>query len=559
MSSVTATPTTSSPGAADAEAGAVADRRRVPFTVRELLLAWGLLGVLSIVVFLPYVRHGGFYLDDWANGALALHPAGGGFSTALDQFWDLGKYRPVLVLYVPLTFELFGAHFSLHLAWTIALCVVVSGALYGVLRTLGVARVHSWMIAALVLVFPWSDSTRLWATASQISLSMAFAFTGIWLALVGLERRSWRWHAGALALYALSILSYEVTLPLLAAMGVVYTLRYGWGVAWKRWAADLVVVGICALWVGTQTVRKSYGFSADFRHLRQIIDQGSVLLGRSVTATGPQRTTLTLLVLLVAGLLAAAAWRGLPDLGAEQRAAGRRWLLLGLGGVAVAFLGWVMFIPADPYYTPAIWGMTNRVNGLAAVGLVIAVYSAAGLVGSLVSVPLRNAATGPRVALGVTVALGLVLGGTYISVLHRHTKIWEAAYRAERVGLGQIRGQFRTLPEGSVVYAAGYPTYQTLGVPIFAASWDVNGMIKLQYHDASLAAYPVIEGDTLTCTAGGVVFTGPSAGSPAPTPYGKANFLNASTGQHDTPRSLAQCRRQVRDYVAGPLYLSYSY
>src|SRR6185312_15111321 len=74
-------------------------------SVRELFIAWAALALLSLLVYAPHVRHGGFYLDDWANAATTLYPPKGG---ALDAFSNLTLYRPVLVLYVPLTYFVFG-------------------------------------------------------------------------------------------------------------------------------------------------------------------------------------------------------------------------------------------------------------------------------------------------------------------------------------------------------------------------------------------------------------------------------------------------------------------
>jgi hypothetical protein len=554
-------PSTRTPSAVD-ETEAPAVRTRTPFTPVELLVAWGLLGVLAIVAYLGHVRSGGFYLDDWSNGALSLH-SGGNFFDVLHRYWDLTSYRPVLVLYVPLTYQLFGAHMGLHLAWAAGLSVCVSALLYGVLRTLTMARVHAWMIAALLLIFPWSDATRMWATAAQITLSMSFAFGGIWLALLSVERRRRRLQVLSLLLYALSVLTYEVTLPVLLLAGSLYVLKAPWSVAWRRWAVDVAVLGLCGLWVGTQTNRDSAGLHADFEHLRQIFDAGGVMLGRGVLATGPQRTALALCLLLAAGLAALALGRLLAD--PERRSDALRWLGFGVGGVVVAAAGWVMFIPADPYYTPSPYGVTNRVNGLAGTGIVLAAYSCAAIIGLVVSAVvarIRTSAPGRTPALAgtlVTVALGVALGATYLDVIHRHSKIWNDAYKAEAAGLGQIRGHFRDLPKGTVLYVAGYPEYQTLGVPIFSSTWDVNGMVRMQYRDGSLSAFPVFYGMKVACGRERAYLQGPGAPSDPPVAYARLALLNAATGETARPRNAAQCRQASPRFPPGPLYLSYEY
>lgn len=547
------------------EAEAPSAPGRAPFSARELLVAWGLLGVLAIVAYLGHVRSGGFYLDDWSNGALSLQ-SGGSFLDVLHRYWDLTSYRPVLVLYVPLSYQLFGAHMGLHLAWAAGLSVAVSALLYGVLRTLTMPRVHAWMVAALLLVFPWSDSVRMWSTAAQITLSMSFAFGGLWLALLSVERRSRRLQALSLLLYALSVLTYEVTLPVLLLAGALYRLRAPWSVAWRRWAADAVVLGLCAVWVGTQTNRDSAGLDAELDHLRQIFDAGGVMLGRGVLATGTQRTALALGLLLAAALVAVVLWRWLAT--GRTRGDALRWLGFGVGGVVVAAVGWIMYIPADPYYTPSPFGVTNRVNGLAGTGIVLAAYSAAVVVGlAVTTVVTRVARAGEGAGRGpvlagtvVAVALGAVLGATYLDVVHRHVKIWNQAYKVEAAGLGQIRGHFRDLPQGTVLYVSGYPAYQTLGVPIFSSTWDLNGMVKMQYRDGSLTAYPVLDGMTVACAADGALLKGPpgTPGGP-PVAYSRVILFNAASGETARPRDAAQCRRVAPRFVPGPLYLSYEY
>jgi hypothetical protein len=526
-------------------------------TVREIAIAWVGLGVLGTLVFAPHVRHGGFYLDDWANAAEALRsPGGSSFGHVLTYFWNLTDYRPVLVLYVPLTYFVFGTHMAYMLAWVAVLAMFVAAMLYGILRTLGVPWIHAWLIAALAMVYPWFDSTRFWEGASQASLSIAFASAGLWIALVALSRRSLRLHVCASLLYLLSILTYEIALPLIASAGVLYTLRAGWRAARARWAIDLAVVIAGGLWVGLHTPREKQGISGDLTHLKMIVTSGGTILGRTVIPVGEQRTTLAIVIfalIAVAGLAARLRWRA-----KFPKAIGwglHSWLLLLGGGLLVAALGWIIFIPANPYYTPSVYGFTNRVNALAGFGLVIAVYGALGTVGALVGQLRPNARA---MAGAITVLLALVFGVAYVRVLERHSRIWNTAYSAEAAAVSVMRTQLHYLPPGTTVFASNYPAYQTLGVPIFAVQYDIDGMIKLQYKDGSLSAYSVVPGLSLQCRANGVGLIG--EGAPTVTAaYGAARLLNLQTGQHSRPRDERECRAEAGGYMPGPLYLSLTY
>jgi hypothetical protein len=531
-------------------------RSQHPLTRSELVIAWLALCVLGAIVFAPHIRHGGFYLDDWINGAQTLYPPGGGVSGALSVFAKETLYRPMLVLYVPLTYFVFGTHMAYQLAWATLLSVIASALFYGILRTFRVPRAHAWVIAALVLVYPWSDSTRLWETASQATLSIGFTFAGLWIALEGLRRRSWRLHICAAALYLVSILTYEITLPLIAGAGGLYVLREGWQVAKARWGVDLIVVLIGGLWVGTKTNHESLGFSADVKHLGEIVTSGGTLLGRTLIPLGEQRTTIALVVIALVVAVGLAVRLGLRERFAERAAWGlQEWLLLTGAGLVVAALGWIMLTPANPYYTPSVFGVTNRVNSLAGFGLVLAVYGVLGIVVSLAG-ELSPRTRWPVVA--ATVLLGCLLGAAYVRVVERHVRIWNTAFRAEMAGIGEMRKQFPRLPPGTTVFTSDYPAYQTLGVPIFSSSWDVNGMIKLQYKDGALFAYPVLPGLHLVCHATGVGLEG--LGAPIATAtYGTARLLDVETGQHARPLSEQACKSVVGDYTPGPLYLSATY
>jgi hypothetical protein len=526
--------------------------------LRELALACIGLSIAGIVAYAPHILNGGFYLDDWANGAGTLRPAGGpSVGHALSYFSGLTLYRPVLVLYVPLTYFVFGTHMAYQLAWATVLAIVVAILLYGILRTLAVPWFHAGMVAVLSLVYPWFDSTRLWETASQASLSIIFAAAGLWLALAMLRHSSPRYHAASGFLYLLSILTYEVTLPLVATAGLLYTLCAGWRVARLRWLVDIAVAGVGGLWVGLQTNHESMGMSADLHHLKEIIVSGGTILGRTLIPFGPEPHTALALALLGSLVVCGVASYRYELIGTVKQSSwgsSRTWLVVVAGGFALAVLGWIMYIPANPYYTPSVYGFTNRVNALAGFGLIIAVYGTLGIAGSLLGALVRR----PNSAMAVTVVLGLLLGAAYVDILQRHTRIWNSAFRAEMAGIGVMRTQFPRLRSGTTLFTSDYPAYQTLGVPIFSAGWDVNGMVKLQYKDGTLSAYPLLPGLRLACRAKGVALQGPGA-PPVTASYGTAILLDMKTGHHNQPMDQAQCQQVTGGYTPGPLYLSLTY
>jgi len=443
-----------------------------------------------------------------------------------------------------------------QIAWASALAVFAAAMLYGVLRTLGMSWVHAWLIAALTIIYPWFDSTRLWVTGSLLTLAIGFAFAGVWIALEGLSRRSWRLHACAAVLYLMSIWTYEIALPLIAVAGGMYVAVAGWKIARWRWLVDLIVVLIGGLWIAINTQQESFGISADLKHLKEIAVSGGTILGRTLIPVGEQRTALALTafaVVLAAGFAVFVLFR----IRSEQRntAGLRGWLLLAGGGLLMAALGWVMFIPANPYFTPSVYGMTNRVNGLSGFGTVIAVYAFIGVIGELAA---RILPRTRRLAVPVTVLLAVLLGAAYVRVLERHIRVWDRAFHSEAVGLNEMQAQLPHLVPGTTVFTSSYPAYQALGVPIFSSSWDVDGMIKLRYKDGSLSAYPILTGLTLACRANGVGLQG--VGAPGVTArYGAVRFLNVSSGEHARPYNERECRAVAGRYVPGAEYVAINY
>jgi hypothetical protein len=184
----------------------------VSTTGREVAVAGALLCLLGISVYLGEVIHGGLYADDWSLGALYRFPSPSGH---LSDFLAAAPARPVQAVYLLATFAVLGMSAPAQLSAALMLALLASLLFYAVLRSLGVIRLHAWLIAALALLVPASDATRLWADASPALLSVCLYCSGLLLALrafrgAGPGRRL-PTHAASLILYALSITTYETT------------------------------------------------------------------------------------------------------------------------------------------------------------------------------------------------------------------------------------------------------------------------------------------------------------------------------------------------------------
>src|SRR5205823_3890037 len=128
------------------------------------------------------------------------------------------------------------------------------------LRTLGVSLLHAILIALLFLVFPWSDSTRLWPTAAINNIAVILFLFGLLLALRAVAVPGWRgyaWHAVTLLLYVLSVLTYEVAAVAALVAGWLYIGRAPRRRALRLWTIDVVVVvgALIYEWVATAPTR----------------------------------------------------------------------------------------------------------------------------------------------------------------------------------------------------------------------------------------------------------------------------------------------------------------
>lgn len=525
------------------------DRRRA--RRKELLIALLAFAVLGALAYWSHFRHGGFYSDDWADIAATLHGSGG-VSGTLSYYSELFPYRPGLIIYVPLKYWVLGADPAAQLALAVALAVAVSWLAYGILRKLSVPPIHAWMIGALALVFPWADSTKLWEAASLPSVAMIFALAGLWIALIGLERKSWRLHLVAAALFLVSILVYEITLPLIAAMGILYGLRAGWRRTWRLWALDLAVVVAAGIWNRSHTNREVSSLSGDVHHAGEIVKNSGTLLGRTVWPLGAHsHTTVMLLALLVVFGVGTAAYLTRRERWATDGWGLREWLLLGGGGLVVAALGWCMFIPANPYYTPSVLGDVNRVNAIACIGLVMTAYAAAGIVVTLVA-GLLPSGRRSRFAWLAVPALAVVLGAAYVHVLDRHITIWDDAYANQLAAFENVERADPHPADGTVFYLAGAPAFEAPAVPIFESEWTFGGMVKSRYANDTLNGYSATPWLSFACTPDGVELVGSAGAQPPVTPYGNAILVNAGTGNHDRPRDQAACEKVIGEYGQGP-------
>jgi len=535
---------------------------------RELALALIGLAVLGAAAYGSHVADGGFYSDDWANADLYRafgHDYG---DTAAASRFILGS-KPLLGYLLPIPHAIFGTDPEGHLALAVVLGVLTAGCAYAALRVLGLDRLASGSIAGLTLLFPWSDSLRLWPTASLNSVAICLYLLGLILALKGLERpgrAGIAMHIAGVCLYVASILTYEVTWAVALASVCLYAWRSSWRTALRRWPLDILGVGAAVAYSASNTIRPISPLHDQIAAIPEMARGAATLLANALVPLGTSHAFVGVAILAIVG---ASAWylrRGRPTPAIQAEI--RTWLSITAGAALLVAAAYLVFLPSQGW-DPLGGGLTNRINALAAIPMCALVYAIVSLLSTLVVSQTRGG-IGLIRALSVGAAALIAIG--YLVKLDADKGAWaRATVEQERV-LAALEA-LPELPPAATVYAGGFPGQTAQAVPVFSDPWSLNSAARIRRSSRTLRAYPVYPGATFQCTRDGVEPTSlPSPGGPlnaldVPGPlryppfysgpdrgteYGKAVMLFVPTRTRIRISSNAECRAKLGPLLSKP-------
>jgi len=535
---------------------------RGPPSLVELVVFGILTMIFAFAVFGPHITGGGFVLDDWAFAADSER-FGGILNFTSEMFGSdvivNARGRPLSVLYFATTHHVFGTSTELHLALAVLLGAAMSVLLYVLLRTLAMPRLHAGAIAALVLFFPAADAARLWPTAATAELAISIYIGGLLLALRGLRssgRSATFFHGGALALYAASLLTYEVIAGAVLLTGLVYLLRAPWRRVVPRWGADLLLLGVGLVYVREVRSGGLLGVEQQVENARTFQGEARTLLSYLGITGGPPRLSLELVALILLAAVFLARFLSRRDV---LRRDLRRWLAVSLAGVVVIGAGYLALIPSTGR-TPLDAGFGNRINIAASVGYTLFIYAVVALVALMVVralavfLPLRSARAW---AAGLAVAGAVLLGVVWVQEVRDDLNSWDRAHRVQERTLAVLQTSPRPSP-GSTIYTFGVPGAIAPGIVTFTTSFDLIGAVRLLWDDRTLLAYPSpsLERDFwentgadwgLECTPTSVLPRGRYS-TRVPSPYGKVVFVNVPAKRSIVVRSRSQCRAWASRY-----------
>ena len=522
----------------------------------EAGLAAVLLLAVGFTAFGRHVANGGFLVDDWNfAGTYRTFARDGGFFSALSHFYDFLDGRPVEAAYHAVVEAVLGANMAVRLSWTVVLGVVVSALLFALLRRLGVERVHAAAIAVLALLFPASDATRLWSNGALYSVAVALYLGGALVALHGLSRSGRRaafLHAVALTLYGASVLLPEVTTGAIAVTVLLYRLA---GASWRaclvRWGADLAPLAVALVYVRSALPRRSGSSGDQLEHLRVIEEQARHLLASAGIQHGPTRLPGLAAVLILAAAVGAwaASRRGDP-----LRDALGRWLLTAVGGVGVIAAGYAPFVPSNAYYSPLAQGLGTRTNAAAGLGFAILFYALA-VLASLAGARLLRLPRPQALAGLVAVTGAALLAVSWARAIDRDRKLYEQAYRLERVALDLVRTRIPSPAPGMTVYLFGLPRETGAGVFTFFGFYDFTGALRLLWDDTTVRGFAAtwLGEEGITCGRRRVRadsrWAGRDVDDAYSAPYGKIVFIDVKTRSSQRIPTPAECRAALRRYL----------
>ena len=528
-----------------------ADRWNLGFGWRELVGVSALMTALAFAVFGWYAFHGGFIADDWVNADRYYFHPDPGFWGAVDNYQT--PSRPIAAVYVSLTYAVMGTHLDLHLLLSVVLAAFLSIAYFAFLRTLGLGLPWALAAAVILLVFPSSDSTRLWTTGSQIDLFIGLYLMAMVIAIGGRRRfgpapsvLAVLTQVGASAIALVAVGGYEIVAPAVLLSFVLYRWVGGKGGTLWRWLLDAIPTLLLLL-----LYTRKFGESAS--GLGKLLDNAHLVLDGAVSVLAyslyPSRmvTLPWLFVAAVAGILLVTQLVRQLAPPSPDRDAIARWSVPILLAVAAIAIGYAMIVPvADryPLYAP---GVQNRTNCFAALGISALLVFLAATVGSMLAGALPRISAQARSQARGAITAVLVLGviGVYTVRVTQDADRWTQSAEIQDAILTQTQEVLPSPPPDATIFTSPYAGNSSPSIPAFGGGGnnDELGAFKVAYNSEDLRAFPLLGEAPLTCGAGEMSQS--SAGNSG-TEYGKAYLVDLRTRTVYRPETPGQCETALR-------------
>ena len=515
-----------------------------------------LLGVLVAIMYGPPINDDGFYYDDWLISSVMVdHPGG----SPVDYYKECHAIdngnRPGACAFHAVRYWLFGLHPRRVHAFAALLVFITALALFALLRRCRLPVWAAGAAAALFVIFPGSDATRLWPTGLNLAWALLLWVIGALLGLIALDRRGWRagvLYAGSSLCFLATMLTYDGMIPVVALTGAVYLLA-------RRHRRALVLAGVSFLLAAAYGIWRMW--------IANIPDSATLTLHRTRSQLiareghlleGGWRTFKTLflpggavsLVVLAGGAFVVLAALAL-------RPAARRtiafWAAIAAGCAVFVAVSVTAYITANDYYVPDPGSLFNRLNLAAALAYCLGFVAVLATIG----VALRALLGGRLSASGATaLAAGAVTAAGLAVVVHQYgysrdsQSYYNRSWSAQNVALRGIKTALANVPErNATIVSFGHPVWEPRFIPVFAADWDLRGAIDdVTAHDPVRA----MPWSGLTCGEDAVMrgteHWGPYDGTSA------IWFVDATTGAARRVSSRAECEQAAQQLTPLPFF-----
>ncbi len=460
------------------------------------------LSVVVVLSFVLYVFQLGFYSDDWSvlgYASVSKDPSYLGIFDAI--FGSEMQMRPVHFLYLAGLYKFFGMDpTGYHL---VNGCVFLAGILlfYHVLRRFDQPRRYALAVPVVYALLPHYHSVLFWIVAFQVVLSMTAYFLSLYgdlRAAPAEGKRLWGWKSLSIAAMLVSVLAYEMFLPLFLLNPVIvwyHARRHNSAAPWPLgkhalfWAAHYVAFGAAVVYKLLVASRMpvdddlvwhlkwfyhlikdsfkisyvDYGFGYPARML-QVIER---YFEWDVAALG-----------IIVGTIIFTYLFFVSRRTGDQEPDRSTSILYIVIGIAVFFAGFSIFLTNyNAIATPT--GIANRIAIAAAVGVALTYVGGAVWVSSWLRSPRVRAA-----CFSFFVALlcmsGMIINNTVAS-------FWIRAFEREQAILADLFDHFPDLPEGATVLLDGMCPYVGPAV-VFESSWDLQGALMTHFGTSEIYA-----------------------------------------------------------------------
>jgi hypothetical protein len=510
---------------------------------RELLVPLGLFA-LALALYLPYVLKAGWYYDDWKIGA-DFKSAGSSWSSQFHACTSLvAAGREVSCLYVVPEWKLFAGHHHAYALLSLLLLFAMAWMVYLILCRCRLPSYWAALTAALFVLFPAADSTRLWAAASYGEYVIVLELAGVLLALRALRlemgRLRWVLHGLSLLLMVVAMATYEIVLPLVALNGLVYWAAYRNRSAIRRGLTDLGIALAFALYrLAINPPGASEGFD-EHRSIGGNISRAWTLIEDAWKTWHTTFAPGTLAMIAIAAFLIAAVV--LVIVNAEMRRRLRFWLAFLAASVVVALAATLVFQTANDFYLPQTGSTFNRLVLPGSIAYVCLFIALLGIAFELV----RHYTSRAWAGAVVVIILVLLSGWHQLRMSYTHKELWEASWTEQEKALPGFDAAAEGLPVHSRIIGFGVANYEPEFIPIFAAPWDLDGALKYTTDLSPSIVIPMTATSTMPCRADAVI---PKGVEPLPydIPREPLYFIDAD-GTAVRIDSRADCLRAVAKF-----------